>query len=439
MKNLRKITAITFLCLFFQQIFSTEYPVTSSDEIKRLKLLPGDKVILQEGEWKDQTIFFKGKGTQENPITLTTANPGKVILSGHSTLKIDGEFLVVDGLFFTNGFSLDNDIMSFSKTSSNCRITNSSILNYSNPDKTVDYKWVSLHGTKNRVDHCSFSGKTHQGTLMVVWLSETEVPNYHQIDNNYFGPRPPLEVNGGEIIRVGTSEWSMKDSFTVIEKNIFDNCDGEMETVSIKSGKNKITENLFYECDGTLTLRHGNGNEVANNYFIGNQKANTGGIRIIGENHTVHDNYLQGLSGTNLRAAISIMNAVINPELKEYWQVRNASITNNMIIDCKEAITIGSGKNETRILTPDGLTIINNIVVNCKKPYTLKDKPKNITLKDNELKGYEEAIEGFVPSFSKFKITNKIWNIKGQEKRFFWEDEVVGVNWSTPSFIMKIK
>ena len=129
MKNLRKITAITFLCLFFQQIFSTEYPVTSSDEIKRLKLLPGDKVILQEGEWKDQVITFKGNGTEEKPIILTTANPGKVILSGHSTLKIDGQFLVVDGLFFTNGFSLDNDIMSFSKTSSNCRITNSSKLN----------------------------------------------------------------------------------------------------------------------------------------------------------------------------------------------------------------------------------------------------------------------------------------------------------------------
>lgn len=437
MKNLRKITAITFLSFFFQQAFCTEYPVTSAAEIKKLKLVPGDKIILQEGEWKDQMISFKGNGTAEDPITLTTNNPGKIILSGDSSIKIDGQYLVVDGLFFTDGFSTDKDVIDFSKTSSNCRVTNSSILNYSNPDKTVDYKWVSLRGSKNRVDHCSFTGKTHQGTLMVVWLDETA--NYHQIDHNYFGPRPSLEGNGGEIIRVGTSDWSMHDSFTTIEKNIFDNCDGETEIVSIKSGKNKIIENLFYECDGTLTLRHGNGNEVANNIFIGNQKANTGGIRVIGENHIIHDNYLQGLAGTNLRAAISVMNAVINPELKEYWQVRNAKIYNNMIVDCKEAFTLGSGKNETRIVAPDGLTITNNIVINSKKPLTKKDKPRNLTIKDNELKGSEEVIEGFVASNSKFKITNKIWNIKGQEKKLFWEEDIIGINWNASEFTVKIR
>jgi poly(beta-D-mannuronate) lyase len=292
-------------------------------------------------------------------------------------------------LYFTNGFSLDKDVIDFSKNSSDCRLTNSAILNYSCPDKTKDYKWVSVHGERNRVDHSSFTGKTHQGTLLVVWLSET--PNYSTIDYNYFGPRQDLGGNGGEIIRVGTSDWSMSDSFTTIGNNIFDKCDGETEIVSIKSCKNVVKDNLFYESDGTLTLRHGNNNEVSGNFFIGNSKANTGGIRIIGENHYVHNNYLHGLTGTNLRAPISVMNAVANPQLKEYWQVKKAKITKNLIVDCKEAFTVGSGKNETRILAPDGIEIVNNYVVNCKKPYTEKDIPKNLIIKDNEIKGSEES------------------------------------------------
>lgn len=434
---MKKFIAILILGLFTNLSFSTDYPVKSADEIKKLKLVPGDKVIMQEGVWKDQVITLKGNGTEEKPIILTTANPGKVTLTGNSTLKIDGEFLIVDGLYFTDGFSTDKDVIDFSKTSSNCRVTNSSILNYSNPDKSVDYKWVSLHGTNNRVDHSSFTGKTHQGTLLVVWLDEN--PNYHQIDNNYFGPRPPLDGNGGEIIRVGTSDWSMSDSFSKIENNIFDNCDGETEIVSIKSGRNLISNNLFYECDGTLTLRHGNGNEVSYNYFIGNQKANTGGIRIIGENHIIHDNYLHGLAGTNLRAAISVMNAVTNPELKEYWQVKNTKIYNNMMVECKEAITLCSGKSDTRIVVPDGLAIHNNFVINCKKPLTKKDNPKNLIIKDNELKGSEESVEGFVSSNTKYKISERMWSVKGQERKPFWETDKIGANWILHEFSVKIK
>ena len=39
-------------------------------------------------------------------------------------------------------------------------------------------------------------------------------PNYHLISHNYFGFRPALGVNGGETIRVGTSEWSFNTSRT---------------------------------------------------------------------------------------------------------------------------------------------------------------------------------------------------------------------------------
>ena len=413
-----------FILIVSNQLIAKEYLVSSAEDISNLKLLPGDKVVMKPGDWRNQQIIFKANGTENQPITLVNADPNSNILSGNSTLKIDGNWLIVDGLNFTDGYSEKNDVILFSKNSTHCRLTNTSILNYNHPEKTVDYKWVSVLGTYNRVDHCSLIGKTHQGTTLVIWLSET--PNYTQIDHNYFGPRPDLGVNGGETIRIGTSQWSMFDSYAKVEYNIFDRCNGETEIVSIKSKNNLIDHNLFYECEGTLTFRHGNHSVVSNNYFIGNHKKNTGGIRIIGEDQSVHDNYLQGLTGTDLRAAISVMNAFENPQLFEYFQVKNAVVKNNTIVDCKEAITIGSGKSDKRILAPVNLTLEENVIINPAKLITFKDQPLQSSIKNNYLKG-ANLENGFVNLDADFvKYPDNLWGIKGQRKTPFWLLESIG-------------
>jgi len=400
-----------------------EYKIQSAAELNALKLKPGDKVILQAGNWLNQTLNFKAVGTKEKPIILTTENPTNLQLTGNSTLKIDGEYLIVDGLSFVKGFSENGDVITFSKNSSYCRLTNSSIVNYNHPSKEKDYKWVSIYGHHNRVDHCELTGKTHQGTTLVVWLSEK--PNYHQIDHNYFGPRPPLGVNGGETIRIGTSDWSMYNSYTKVENNVFDKCDGETEIISIKSCFNSIKNNLFYECDGTLTFRHGNNNNVTDNYFVGNYKKNTGGIRIIGENQVVRNNYLQGLRGTGLRAAISVMNTVVNPKLFEYWQVKNATIEGNISVDCAEAFNIGSGKNEVRVIVPDSVFIQNNIVINPSKLIVYEDMPKHLTLADNHVK--DAKIEkGFVKLATELINSDGIFQLQTNIKKPFWLIEDIG-------------
>nr|WP_294901225.1 polysaccharide lyase 6 family protein [uncultured Pedobacter sp.] len=437
MKNVIQKLKLTALCMLFAMgANAKDFLVGNAQEIASLKLLPGDKVIMKDGDWKNQQLVFKGKGSAQQPIVLTTEKPGEVILSGNSTLKIDGDYLVVDGLAFADGHSEKDAVITFTKSSNNCRLTNSSVVDYNHPDKTVDYKWVSVFGTHNRVDHCSFSGKTHQGTLLVIWLSDK--PNYSQIDHNYFGPRPDLGVNGGEIIRIGTSEWSMFDSFATVENNIFDKCDGETEIISIKSGHNHILNNLFYECVGTVTFRHGNHSEVAGNYFIGNKVKNTGGIRVIGENQNVHDNYLQGLTGTDLRAAISVMNGVENPKLNEYFQVKNASIKNNMIVDCNEAIVLGSGKNTTRVVPPINLVLQNNIVINPSKIIVYTEDIKVASIKNNEVKGAPLS-EGFESLKTGLVKSNGIIQVKGKEKIPFWMTEKIGPNWKKPQFKVQLK
>lgn len=419
-----------------KQVQTNVYTISTAAELNALSLQPGDKVVMKAGEWKSQLINFKAKGTPEKPITLVAETKGAVILSGNSNLKIDGEWLVVDGLSFKNGFSLKDDVVVFTKATSNSRLTNTSIENYNPSDKTIDYKWVSLFGKNNRVDHCSISGKTHQGTTLVVWLDDQ--PNYHQIDHNYFGPRPDLGVNGGETIRIGTSTYSMNDSYTTVQHNIFDKCNGEMEIISIKSGYNKILNNLFYECVGTVTFRHGNHSEVSNNYLIGNGVASTGGIRIIGESQKVADNYLYKVAGTGLRAAISVMNAYQNPELHEYWQVKNALIENNIIVDAKEALVLGAGKDSKRILAPDGIKIINNYIINPAALLVSQDHPTNLVVQNNQVDG-ASLTSGFVKMGNDLQMSDGIWQNKTALKQPFWLNTEVGPDWKKDnrSFIFR--
>lgn len=415
---------------------SKTYTVANATELNALTLQPGDKVVMKSGEWKSQLINFKAKGTAEKPITLVAETKGNVILSGNSNLKIDGEWLVVDGLSFKNGFSLKDDVVIFSKTTSNSRLTNTSIENYNPSDKTIDYKWISLYGKNNRVDHCSISGKTHQGTTLVVWLDNKA--NYHKIDHNYFGPRPDLGANGGETIRIGTSTYSMNDSYTTVEHNIFDKCNGEMEIISIKSGYNKILNNLFYECVGTVTFRHGNNSEVSNNYIIGNNVANTGGIRIIGENQKVLGNYLYKVVGTTLRAAISIMNALEKPKLNEYWQVKNALVQDNIIVSPREAFVLGSGKDVTKTLAPDGVNISNNYIINPTTLLVAQDQPTNLTMQNNQVDG-SNFPTGFVKMGNDLQMSDGLWQRKSVLTTPFWLNNFIGPDWKKDnrSFILK--
>ena len=53
--------------------------------------------------------------------------------------------------------------------------------------------------------------------------------------------------------------------------------------------------NDLNDCDGMLTLRHGNRNIVDGNFFFGGGKPNSGGIRAIGEDHVITNNYIAGM------------------------------------------------------------------------------------------------------------------------------------------------
>jgi poly(beta-D-mannuronate) lyase len=331
---------------------------------------PGDSIVLRDGEWRDAQLVFTGTGTADQPITLTAQTKGKVLLTGASNLRLGGSHLLVSGLVFKHGFSPTDQVISFRRDSktlaSDSRVTEVVIDGFSKPDRRAEDIWVALYGTGNRVDHSHFEGKTNSGvTLAVIRKAGDPLDNRHRIDHNYFGPRPPLGSNGGETIRIGTSEESLSDSHTIVERNMFDRTSGEVEIVSVKSGGNIVRENLVLSSQGAFVLRHGNGNLVERNIFLGNHVPDSGGVRIINRDQIVRFNYMEGLAGKDFKSAITVMNGVPNSVINRYHQVSNAAISRNSILDSTR-ITLAAGADAERSAAPVASRFERNLVSGAK-------------------------------------------------------------------------
>jgi poly(beta-D-mannuronate) lyase len=351
---------------------ATEYFVSSAAQITTAMQTaqPGDILTMTNGTWTNQRIQFAGNGTSSLPITLRAQTPGQVILNGNSKINISGNWLIADGLKFQGGaLAADDHIVEFRGSlgeASNSRLTNSAIIDYNPASVDTRYFWVSLYGQHNRVDHNYFTGQTHSGVTLVVWRSDLG-PDYHEIDGNYFGERPlpvnPTDANGFETIRIGTSTDSQTNSFTTVENNLFERTNGEIEAISNKSGSNTYRYNTFKEVAATLTLRHGNDNRVEGNFFLGNDTNNSGAIRVIGERQTIVNNYIANVDD-RASGAISISAGVPNSALNEYFQVKDAVIAHNTIVNVGgPAITFDDGLGSSgRTLLAQNVTVANNLL-----------------------------------------------------------------------------
>ncbi|MBO6494503.1 MAG: alginate lyase [Roseivirga sp.] len=368
-------------------------------------LKPGATIILANGEWQNAELRLKAKGTKEKPITLKAETPGKVMLTGESNLAFSGEFIEISGLVFKNGYTPTSEVISFktgkSELANNSRVTNCVIDNFTNPERFDGDTWVAIYGKNNRFDHNSLIGKGNRGvTLAVKLTTEESRENNHVIEKNYFGPRQVLGSNGGETLRVGTSHYSRTYSNTIVRNNYFDRVNGEHEIISNKACGNQFTGNVFYESQGTLTMRHGHHTLVEQNYFLGNRKANTGGIRIINEYQTVKNNYLSGLTGHRFRGALVIMNGVPNSPINRYNQVVDSHMENNIVVN-SDYIQLCAGSDEERSAVPIGSSFKNNLIISKTnlEPFTIYDDVSGIEFEGNLMN--EEAEPPFNNGFDK--------------------------------------
>ena len=341
---------------------------------------PGDNIVLANGVWKDVQIEFIAEGTEKDPITIKAETEGEVFIEGVSNLTFGGEYLVVSGLHFRNGYSPSENVIAFrideDSVANNCRVTNCVITDFNKLQRDDDDMWVQFYGRHNQLDHCYIAGKTNGGPTVRVDLKGVQsIRNYHKIINNHFGPRPRKGGARGETIQLGSSFTSMSPSNTTIANNLFEECNGEVEIISSKTNFNEIKNNVFYKSEGSVVTRHGNYAMIDGNYFIGDGvNKNYGGIRIVNTGHWIVNNYFYNIIGENFRSPLAIMNGIPKSPLNRYNQVTDVVVAYNTYVNCKSPWQFGVGTNiaqkdvlplsEIRSARPIRTTVANNVIYN---------------------------------------------------------------------------
>tara|TARA_B110000977_G_scaffold28133_1_gene35942 strand:+ start:309 stop:2636 length:2328 start_codon:yes stop_codon:yes gene_type:complete len=394
--------------------------VTNIDELNKAidSSEAGNQIILANGIWKDVQIKFRGKGTTDNPITIKAETTGKVTIEGESYLKFGGEYLVVEGLYFKNGFSPSNAVIDFKisskdkpdEISNNCKVTNCVIEDFNKPKRDKSDLWVQFWGRHNTLSNCYIAGKTNRGPTVRVSIAGIEsINNYHQIVNNHFGPRPVKGGPSGETIQLGDSYTSMSPSHTMVANNLFEECNGEVEVISSKTNFNIFKNNVFYKSEGSLVTRHGNYSMIDGNYFIGDgENENYGGIRIINTGHWVVNNYFYGLKGKSFRSPLAVMNGIPKSPLNRYNQVTDVVVAYNTYVNCSSPWQFGVGtniaqakvlpKSEIRSARAIRTTVANNIIYNEKGLESIvveNDKADGVAFMKNIINNQGVAFKDF--------------------------------------------
>jgi poly(beta-D-mannuronate) lyase len=362
------------------------------------KVKAGETIVWKNGTYTDLVIDFTPlvKGTAASRIYLKAETPGKVILKGASRLFIGGEYLQAEGFLFEGTTTLKDreDVIVFHRLKKadhltrNSRLTNCALRNYTTAIDTVNIDWINLYGFDNEIDHCALEGKISLGPYLVVTYqkpanfvdgSDACPSSRHHIHHNYFGFRTMPGDNVGEDMRIGDSKTSFSRGFNIIEYNYFEHQQNEPEVISNKSCYNIYRFNTFYSNDGALVLRHGNRCLVYGNYINGKSgRGVSGGIRIVGTEHTVFNNYLENQEGGDdqFKAPMAIMGGIPNSAINGYFAADSAVVCFNTMVNTVGPVIRTGVKNHTDSpIMPQKLFFAQNYIIHPqgKQPLVLKD------------------------------------------------------------------
>jgi len=343
---------------------------------------PGDVILVEDGSYDLSSLTINRSACPNRPIVIKAKNQGQAILSGATALVLDGLQYVT-----LQGFSFKSTNVGTGIKMLNCsrvRITRNSFALDETNISSCNWLYIGdtfgstapLKSGHNRIDYNLFEGKTKSGKFILLDGNINQQTQYDTISYNIFRNNGPREENEKETIRIGVSSLSQSNGYTLVEYNLFEDCDGDPEIVSVKSFANTIRFNTFRRCLGTVCLRQGNNSTVEGNYFFGegktaiytNENGNSsiigcGGVRVYGKNHKIFNNYFSGLTGNIFDAAVTITNGdaynVENPtDLAKHYVPENVEVVFNTFVNNKSNIEIGYKYDKA----PINCLIANNIV-----------------------------------------------------------------------------
>jgi poly(beta-D-mannuronate) lyase len=354
------------LLLLSGKIFASTITVSSIAELQSAieNAKPGDKIVVKNGVYTTTSdINIACVGTKEHPIIITAQDFGAVEITGSGGFNLvsPSSYVVIRDFKFTHAASRAKS----SSGSTFCRWTNNIF------ETPGDGENLTIAGNDNEVDHNTFQNKNAMGRFLAIRGTGKQIAERLWIHHNYFkSQKDQGGKNGAETLQFGLSGFSLSSSNSIVEYNLFEDCAGENEMISVKASAVTLRYNTIRNCPAQFTLRHGNKCEVYGNYFL-----NTPGLRIFGDDHIIYSNYFE---------------------------------------NCNPAITIGNGDGEvadgaqlTAHDRPDRILIALNILVNNKLNIVMQARKNgmgatNVKVVNNIIEGGREAakIDGPYPDAS---------------------------------------
>ncbi|MGQ7947367.1 chondroitinase-B domain-containing protein [Flavobacterium sp. WC2509] len=398
--NFKFIFTIAAVSVFSLNMHSQTVTTLAAFKTAVSAAVPGSTIIVKNGTYPDFITSISKIGTAQNPITIKAETVGGVVLTGNSNFGIKkSAYINFEGFVFN---CTGNSTLIKLEASNNVRITKNVF--EQTATAAVKISWIVVVGTfddytfqmlshHNRIDHNIFKNKLTMGNFITMdgTYNQARTENYQshhdRIDHNYFYNNSPRAENEKESIRIGNSQLCNSSGYTTVEFNLFEDCDGDPEIVSVKSNDNLVRYNTFNRSIGSLTLRQGARTRVEGNYFFGGGKADavyvpnpqttppttpqpihTGGIRVYGTDHVIVNNYFEGLQGTIWDAPIALTQGDVitgqstDPSL--HYRPERITLAYNTLVNNTYGIELGytraDGSYNKKLAD---ITIANNIVV----------------------------------------------------------------------------
>ena len=221
------------------------------------------------------------------------------------------------------------------------------------------------------------SGTKITGSYIKTQFDDPLMSKNIHIHHNHFKNIAPYLVDGvpagdsdREVIAMGIADSQDVVTNNIVEYNLFENCDGENEIVTVKTSNNIFRYNTFKNSMGSLSFRLGSNNQAYGNYFYGvgsgasvaNDNYETGGVRVYGAGHTIHNNYMEGLTGLSWRRPILVDSGDTSESSgnDSHEVSTNVQVYDNVIVNSLGGgIHVGGDKYSKM---PTNITITNNVV-----------------------------------------------------------------------------
>lgn len=349
MRQIKKLALFFMLCIFsLSSAVATSYPVSSEKEFKEItpRLVPGDEVIIKNGNYSNWSIEIAANGTAKAPIIIRAEEEGKVFFSGDANqtlFKLTGSYLVLKGISFVKCTLLKSTAIVILNHTNYCSLTKCVFISNTAKVQFTPLVVVSGNGNANQISNNRFTANVDNQDVQVKITKESS-PLNTLVENNLFENKAKVSWkngNGGECVQVGQDPVLLGgiESKTTVRFNRFMRCNGEAEVVSNKSSNNTYSKNYFEGNDGELVMRGGHDCLIDRNTFNGG----SGGIRVNGTGHTISNNQI-----SNIKTAIRLMYGMAKGKttIGFYIAASKCIIKNNRIVNANIGILVGDSKDE---------------------------------------------------------------------------------------------